>query len=40
VHRVQTGYSSSDEVHWFARHVGKVKETGPEPKDLTSYSIP
>ena len=40
VHRVQTGFSSSDEMHWFARHVGKVKETGPEPKDLTSYSIP
>jgi hypothetical protein len=40
VHRLQTGFASSDETHWFARTVGKVKETGPEPKDLTGYSIP
>lgn len=40
IHRVQTGYAPSDETHWFARHVGKVKETGPEQKELTSYSIP
>jgi hypothetical protein len=40
VRRVQTGFASSDETHYFARHIGQVKQTGPEPKDLTSYSIP
>jgi hypothetical protein len=40
VHRVATGYASADETQWFAKHVGKVKETGTEPRDLTSYSVP
>jgi len=40
VRRVQTGFASSDEMHYFARHIGQVKQAGPEPKELTSYSIP
>jgi hypothetical protein len=32
--------SGFDERQWFARKVGKVKETGPESKDLASFSIP
>jgi hypothetical protein len=40
IHRVVTGYASTDETHYFARHVGKVKEAGAEPRELTSYSIP
>lgn len=41
VHRVESGYANTDETFWFARHVGKVKETGSEETaTLASYSIP
>jgi hypothetical protein len=40
VHRVETGYASTDEVQWFARGVGKVKETGTMTnEELVSYSV-
>jgi hypothetical protein len=41
VHRVESGYSSADETFWFARGVGKVKETGSTAnEDLVSYTLP
>lgn len=41
VHRVESGYASTLETDWFARHVGKVKEVnGTVTEVLTSYSLP
>jgi hypothetical protein len=39
VHRLEsaTGYDSH---FWFARDIGKVKESGAEVKELVGYSIP
>jgi hypothetical protein len=40
VHRVESGYASTDEVQWFAAGVGKVKETGTMTnEELVSYSV-
>ena len=39
VHRVETA-TGYDSHFWFARDVGKVKETGMEQKVLVGYYIP
>jgi hypothetical protein len=40
VHRVETGYASTDEVQWFANGIGKVKETGTMTNgELVSYAV-
>lgn len=40
VHAVETGGAGYDSHFWYARGVGKIKETGTEVRDLTSYTIP
>jgi len=44
VHRVETpspvDTTGGDNVYWFARGIGKVKETGPELHELLGYYIP
>src|SRR5262249_50452991 len=40
VHAVETGGAGYDSHFWYARNVGKVKETGTEVRDLTGYNIP
>jgi len=40
VHAVETGGAGYDSTFWFARNVGKVKETGTEVRDLMGYKIP
>ena len=44
VHRVEppstVDTTGGDNVFWFARGVGKVKETGPELHELLGYNIP
>jgi hypothetical protein len=44
VHRVEPPSAADptggDNVFWFARGVGKVKETGPQLHELLGYSIP
>jgi hypothetical protein len=40
VHAVETGGGGYDSHFWYARNVGKVKETGTEVRDLTGYKIP
>ena len=39
VHRVASG-SGTDKHYWFARGVGKVKETGGHTEELKAYSLP
>ncbi|MEP6652008.1 MAG: hypothetical protein ABJA82_01535 [Myxococcales bacterium] len=39
VHRVETA-TAYDSHFWFAKNVGKVKESGMEIKELVAYSIP
>jgi hypothetical protein len=38
--RVRKVSSSSTKEYWFARGVGKVKETGGQTEELASYEIP
>lgn len=41
IHRVGAATGSSDKLYWFARGVGKVKETGgARSEELQAYSIP
>ena len=40
LHRVGQAMGQSDKTYWFARGVGKVKETGGQTEELVSYSIP
>jgi hypothetical protein len=40
VHSVQTGGAAYDSTFWFARNVGKVKESGTEERQLVRYNIP
>ncbi|MFZ5438544.1 MAG: hypothetical protein ACOZQL_00980 [Myxococcota bacterium] len=41
LHRVGAAMGSSDKLYWFARGVGKVKETGgARSEELQAYSIP
>jgi hypothetical protein len=40
VHSVQTGGAAYDSTFWFARNIGKVKESGTEERQLTRYNIP
>ncbi len=40
VHRVESGFAASNVTQWFARRVGKVKESGPVNEELTSYALP
>jgi hypothetical protein len=44
VHRVETASAidttGGDNVFWFARGVGKVKETGPVDHELLGYCYP
>lgn len=35
-----SGAGASDKTFWFARGVGKIKETGSQTEQLTSYSLP
>lgn len=39
VHRVETA-TGYDSHFWFARNIGKVKESGAESHELVGYSIP
>ena len=38
--RALGGTATADKTYWFARGVGKVKETGGQSEELVSYSIP
>lgn len=40
VHSVDSGASGYDSTFWFARNVGKVKESGTEVRELVGYRIP
>jgi hypothetical protein len=40
VHSVESGSLGYDSTFWYARNVGKVKETGTETRNLVGYSIP
>jgi len=40
VHSVESGASGYDSHFWYARNVGKVKESGTEVRELVGYSIP
>jgi hypothetical protein len=40
VHSVDSGPAGYDSTFWFARNVGKVKESGTEVRELVGYSIP
>jgi hypothetical protein len=40
VHSTESGAKGYDSTFWFARNVGKVKETGTEVRELLGYSIP
>jgi hypothetical protein len=40
VHAVESGTLGYDSTFWFARNIGKVKESGTENRDLVGYSIP
>jgi hypothetical protein len=40
VHSVEKGGAAYDSTFWFARNVGKVKESGTEERQLVRYSIP
>jgi hypothetical protein len=38
VHRIGTDPGEADKVYWFARGIGKIKESGKQTEELTSYS--
>jgi hypothetical protein len=38
LHKLTSGAAEKD--YWYARGVGKIKETGEQTEELTSYSIP
>ncbi len=38
--RRRSGSSTSDKVYWFAKGVGKVKESGGQLEELSEYSLP
>jgi hypothetical protein len=40
LHSVESGTAGYDSHFWYARNVGKVKESGTEVRDLTGYIIP
>lgn len=40
VHSVDSAPGGYDSTFWFARNVGKVKESGTEVRDLVGYLIP
>lgn len=40
IHSVESGAAGYDSRFWYARNVGKVKETGTEVRDLIGYNIP
>jgi len=40
VHSVDSSLGGYDSTFWFARNVGKVKESGTEVRDLIGYLIP
>jgi hypothetical protein len=40
VHSVESGSLGYDSTFWYARNVGKVKESGTETRNLVGYSIP
>jgi hypothetical protein len=40
VHSVESGAGGYDSHFWYARNVGKVKESGTEVRELVGYSIP
>lgn len=40
VHSVESGLNGYDSTFWFARNIGKVKESGTEVRELVGYSIP
>ena len=40
VHSVESGAKGYDSEFWYARNVGKVKESGTELRELVGYTIP
>jgi len=40
LHRVGSELGQSDKRYWFARGVGKVKESGGKLEELSEYSVP
>jgi len=40
VHSVDAGLGGYDSTFWFARNIGKVKESGTEVRELLGYLIP
>jgi hypothetical protein len=40
VRRIGTDVGESDKTFWFARGVGKIKETGKQTEELSSYTPP
>ena len=40
VHSIDSSLGGYDSTFWFARNVGKVKESGTEVRELLGYSIP
>jgi hypothetical protein len=40
VHSIDSGLMGYDSTFWFARNIGKVKESGTEVRELVGYSIP
>ena len=38
--QIDTGPTGYDSTFWFARNIGKVKESGTEVRELVGYSIP
>ena len=40
VHSVDSSLGGFDSTFWFARNIGKVKESGTEVRELIGYLIP
>lgn len=40
LHRLGAKAGQSDKTYWFARGVGKIKETGNQTEELTSHTAP
>ena len=39
LHKVGTDDSTAQKDYWFARGVGKIKESGGQTEELASYSL-